>query len=242
MTAAQDHERDDADLAAEYVLGVLDGAERRAVERRAATDAAFAQEIDAWAERLGPLAQTVPAVVPPASVWSRIAGEIDWMTRRAATPAAPRGRRVSPIWQWLGLGGMGLAVTSLAMLILVAGRDLAAPPQAPGGTLTATLSADDGTPLLTVVIDTGTAEATLIPVVAAQEAGRVPELWLVPPAGGAPRSLGLIDMTHPLRLVLSDPEYGATDAALAVSMEPEGGSPTGLPTGPVVASGPLHSI
>ena len=200
MTAAQDHERDDADLAAEYVLGVLDGAERRAVERRAATDAAFAQEIDAWAERLGPLAQAVPAVVPPASVWSRIAGEIDWMTRRAA------------------------------------------PPPAPGGTLTATLSADDGTPLLTVVIDTGTAEATLIPVVAAQEAGRVPELWLVPPAGGAPRSLGLIDMTHPLRLVLSDPEYGATDAALAVSMEPEGGSPTGLPTGPVVASGPLHSI
>ena len=54
MTAAQDHERDDADLAAEYVLGVLDGAERRAVERRAATDAAFAREIDAWAERLGP--------------------------------------------------------------------------------------------------------------------------------------------------------------------------------------------
>ena len=142
MTAAHDHERDDADLAAEYVLGVLDGAERRAVERRAATDAAFAQEIDAWAERLGPLAQTVPAVVPPASVWARIAGEIDWMTRRAATPAVPRGRRVSPIWQWLGLGGMGLAVTSLAMLILVAGRDLAAPPPVPGGTLTATLLAD----------------------------------------------------------------------------------------------------
>ncbi|MEF2553915.1 anti-sigma factor [Aurantimonas sp. A2-1-M11] len=241
MTAAQDHERDDADLAAEYVLGVLDGAERRAVERQAATDASFAKEIDDWAERLGPLGAAVSPVTPPASLWPRIAGEIDWLTRRPGQRAAPRGRRVSAIWQWLGLGGMGLAVASLGALILVAGRDLAVPPTA-SGTLTATLSAADGTPLLTVVIDTGTAEATLIPVVTAQEAGRVPELWLVPPQGGAPRSLGLIDMTHPLRLVLSDPEYGAADSALAVSMEPEGGSPTGLPTGPVVASGPLHSI
>jgi anti-sigma-K factor RskA len=31
-------------------------------------------------------------------------------------------------------------------------------------------------------------------------------------------------------------------AALAVSLEPPGGSPTGLPTGPVIASGKLTKL
>jgi anti-sigma-K factor RskA len=34
----------------------------------------------------------------------------------------------------------------------------------------------------------------------------------------------------------------ATGAVLAVSLEPTGGSPTGQPTGPVVAAGDLRSI
>jgi anti-sigma-K factor RskA len=32
------------------------------------------------------------------------------------------------------------------------------------------------------------------------------------------------------------------DAALAVSLEPPGGSPTGQPTGPVIASGKLANL
>ena len=34
----------------------------------------------------------------------------------------------------------------------------------------------------------------------------------------------------------------AQGAVLAISLEPKGGSPTGKPTGPVVASGDLKSI
>lgn len=242
MSDAADHEREDAHLAAEYVLGVLDGAERRSVERRALADPAFAAELAEWAERLGPMADSVEPAEPPAGLWSRIEADLGRMTRRPAEPGAaarPKGRRVAAIWQWLGLAGMGLAVASLAALILVAGRDLAPPAN---GMMTATLSAEDGTPLVTVVIDTATSMATLIPVVHAEEPGRVPELWLVPPGGAAPISLGLIDMARPLHVALAGNGLGAPDAALAVSMEPEGGSPTGLPTGPVVASGALHSI
>lgn len=241
MSAPRDQERDDADLAAEYVLGVLDGATRRSVERRAAKDPAFAAEIDAWAERLGPLVAAVTPVEPPASLWPRIADDLDRITRRPAERSERRGRRVSAIWQWLGIGAMGLAAASLAALILVAGQDIGAPVAA-DGTLTATLASDTGTPLVTVVIDMNTATATLIPVAGSAEPGRVPELWLLPAGGGAPRSLGLITMERPLRVVLKGGELDAPETALAVSMEPEGGSPTGLPTGPVVASGALHSI
>lgn len=241
MSAPRDQEQDDADLAAEYVLGVLDGSTRRSVERRAAKDPAFAAEIDAWAERLGPLAAAVPPVEPLVGVWPRIAADLDRITRRPAERSGPKGRRVSAIWQWLGIGAMGLAAASLAALIFVAGQDLAAP-VATDGTLTATLASDTGTPLVTVVIDMNTATATLIPVAGATEPGRVPELWLLPAGGGAPQSLGLISMERPLRVVLKGGELDAPETALAVSMEPEGGSPTGLPTGPVVASGALHSI
>ena len=242
MSDAVDHGREDAHLAAEYVLGMLSGGERRSVERRALRDPAFAAVLAEWTALLGPMAEAVEPAAPPQDLWPRIEADLGRMTRRPAEPAVaerPKGRRVAAIWQWLGLAGMGLAVASLAALVLVAGRDLAPPAD---GMMTATLSSDDGTPLVTVVIDTATSMATLIPIVHAEEPGRVPELWLVPPGGAAPKSLGLIDMARPLHVALDGNGLAMPDAALAVSMEPEGGSPTGLPTGPVVASGALHSI
>ena len=58
------------------------------------------------------------------------------------------------------------------------------------------------------------------------------------------RSLGLIEGGHEVRINLP-PELAArvaTDATLAVSLEPPGGSPTGAPTGPVIATGKLTNL
>jgi len=62
------------------------------------------------------------------------------------------------------------------------------------------------------------------------------ELWALPKAG-APRSLGVIagDKLTPL----SRRTLPADTKALAVSLEPFGGSPTGAPTGPVLFVGDL---
>ncbi len=250
MTASFETERDDADLAAEYALGVLDGAARRSAEWRAVRDAGFAREIEDWQARLGPLTSAVPAEAPSPAVWSHIAGNLDRMTRRlgAQAPAEanagrePRGRTVSAVWQWLGIGGMGLAVASLAALIALGPGSRGPIGPGTGQTFTAMLASDTGAPLATVVIDPVDGSATLIPVANPDTAGRVPELWLVPAGGGAPKSLGLVDMTKPLRLQVKMPGLEQPNAALAVSMEPPGGSPTGAPTGPVVASGPLNQI
>jgi anti-sigma-K factor RskA len=69
------------------------------------------------------------------------------------------------------------------------------------------------------------------------------ELWLIP-AGDKPHSLGLIEPGRPVRLDVPRDLAAriTTDAALAVSMEPPGGSPTGQPTGPVIASGKLTRL
>jgi anti-sigma-K factor RskA len=71
-------------------------------------------------------------------------------------------------------------------------------------------------------------------------ADRAPELWLIP-AGGKPISVGMIDRNKPTTIAL-DPatlaKLGPT-AALAVSVEPIGGSPTGQPTGAVIGKGAI---
>jgi anti-sigma-K factor RskA len=69
--------------------------------------------------------------------------------------------------------------------------------------------------------------------------GRSLELWALP-RGGAPRSLGLVSSAERSNIKLAavaDRSLGDVPA-LAVSLEPPGGSPTGQPTGPVLYTGP----
>jgi anti-sigma-K factor RskA len=66
------------------------------------------------------------------------------------------------------------------------------------------------------------------------------ELWVIP-EGGKPRSLGTMATGKQMHMRLAEAlaqllQQGAT---IAISVEPPGGSPTGAPTGPVVASGSL---
>ena len=74
-------------------------------------------------------------------------------------------------------------------------------------------------------------------------ADRAAELWLSP-SGGAPQSLGVIDPTHTGRMSIPQALRAGlgADALLAVSVEPLGGSPTGQPTGPVVAKGAMQAV
>jgi anti-sigma-K factor RskA len=90
-------------LAAEYVLGVLDEAERREAERRIAREPAFAAEVAYWEARLGTLAEDVAEVAPPARVWRGIEATI------AGTPSRTRSVWNSlAFWRAFGVGSSGL--------------------------------------------------------------------------------------------------------------------------------------
>ena len=67
------------------------------------------------------------------------------------------------------------------------------------------------------------------------------ELWLIPP-GDKLHSLGLIDPNRAVTISVPKNLHISRDAVLAVSLEPVGGSPTGQPTGPVIANGKLASL
>ena len=74
--------------------------------------------------------------------------------------------------------------------------------------------------------------------------GKAFELWMLPDGGSAPISMGLISPSDNKTLILSQAIVTklANAKGLAVSLEPDGGSPTGAPTGPVLYSGGLQSL
>ncbi|HEY1384912.1 MAG TPA: hypothetical protein VGF43_14925, partial [Dongiaceae bacterium] len=69
------------DLAGEYVLGTLAGAERVAFEGRLGRDPAVMRAVAKWAAHLQPLADVVPPSIPPADLWQRIQREAGIRTR-----------------------------------------------------------------------------------------------------------------------------------------------------------------
>ena len=70
--------------------------------------------------------------------------------------------------------------------------------------------------------------------------GRSAQLWSIG-ADATPHPLGVFDGAPGARIPIGGGNMAriAQGVTLAVSIEPKGGSPTGLPTGPVIATGVL---
>jgi anti-sigma-K factor RskA len=213
-------------LAGEFALGLLEGEDRAAALRLMLSDPGFSRLVDAWRERLGPLSDAIAEFAPPPGIWHRI-------DRRLGGTIPKTIAR----WQGATAAATALAAVLLAVIILRAPAPLPAPapPQ-----LVAQLGAPAATALLAVYEDQ---KGNLIVRPAVVEANdRDAELWVIP-KGGKPVSLGVIARDRPTRVALGARRgLLAHDAILAVSLEPIGGSPTGQPTGPVVAQGAISTI
>ena len=140
-------------------------------------------------------------------------------------------------WRTFAIGSAALAAASVAALTYVS---LAPTAHAP---MMATLGQDSGQPGFVAAVGADGRSLTIVPAALLASDQRSMELWLIPP-GDRPHSLGLIARGQPVRLIVPADLAGrlTTDAVLAVSLEPQGGSPTGQPTGPVIANGKLTSL
>jgi anti-sigma-K factor RskA len=135
-----------------------------------------------------------------------------------------------------------VAATALAVLNTVREAPPAVTPASVVRAVT-TLSFDDGTPAYLATLDTASGAILLVPVPSAPDAeGRVPELWLIP-AGESPRSLGVVttDKAHTIAVPAELRRAMTAGSTLAISLEPVGGAPQGVPTGPIVAKGNIAS-
>ena len=222
-------ERLDA-LAAQYVLGTLSRAARDRLARLARGNQTVAAALRAWEPRLLPLAESLPPVAPPERVWPAIFGRIQG-PRESVSIWANLG-----LWRGLTLAGFATAM-ALAVVLLMPR------PETPMETLVVVLAAQDTRPALIASANRSGRTLTVKAIAPVQPvADRVLQLWALPEQG-SPRSLGLI-AGGVVRLELAAPAGQALQsvAALAVSLEPTGGSPTGLPTGPVLFSGPIQRL
>jgi anti-sigma-K factor RskA len=210
---------DEADLlAVEYVMGVLALDERSTAEARIKSDPAFAAMVAAWEDHLGDLNDQYGEVAAP-DVLPRVEARL--------FPQEARARR-----SWLGWlsGAVAAAVLALAAAFFLV------PETAPDAPLIATLGEEDGPLKFEARYD---GASLIFAQVAGPKAGagRVHELWIIAPEA-APVSLGLLG-DAPLTIAYPMPPAGWV---LAVSLEPAGGSTTGAPTGPVLASGPVTDL
>jgi anti-sigma-K factor RskA len=100
---------------------------------------------------------------------------------------------------------------------------------------------DDASPAFLLTFDLDKRQLTVRRVGAEAQAGKSYELWLVSDKFQGPRSLGVIG-TGAYTVRQPAAEYDPVvinRATYAISLEPEGGSPTGSPTGPVLYHGRL---
>jgi anti-sigma-K factor RskA len=258
-------------LAGEYVLGVLDADSRREATARIEHDPGFARLVHDWEVRLAPWLDSATTVEPPAHVWPRIRSQLGWAAaaRDVDTLSAPVAPPPSSLLQRTGFWR---ATTALAAAATIAafffGRDFRAatdtptpervvvvkppiqppvppPVEDPNATKpVTTLASDDGRTGWLASVDRDKGTVLMVPVPSkADDQGRVPELWLIPP-GESPKSLGIvsIDRAHTVKVPDALREALNQGAILAVTLEPQGGAPQGSPTGPIVAKGGIVTL
>jgi anti-sigma-K factor RskA len=223
---------DDPDvLAAEYVLGQLDSWNQQQVARRIETDAGLNSAVYAWADRLQPLADSLPPVEVSSGLWPRIENRL---SEPVIVPFRPKWMRTAVIAPLLAVAA------GIALVVIV--RPFDKPEVAPVSG-EAVLASATTREQFEVKFTEKFAQLTVTAKSAHIPAGKSYELWVVP-EGGAPKSLGVLaaNGTAERHLAADILPQLKTGALLAISLEPAGGSPTGAPTGPVLMSGKITRV
>ncbi len=228
-------------LAAEHALGILEGEDLVEARGLIASDPEFVREVEAWDDRFAPLFDEMGEETPPEVVWERVKAKID----------ADRGGDVIDLRRRLGWwkGMTAAASAAAASLALVVAYNVTRPPPpavAPpqrGPIMVASLTSDDKAMIMSATWEADDKSLTVAPGNMRPAAGHSHELWIIP-ADGTPRSLGIVTGDAPRRISIPADlaAHFAEAATLAISVEPEGGSPGPGPTGPVVASGALARV
>ncbi|ARB25880.1 anti-sigma factor [Pseudomonas tolaasii] len=211
-------------LAADYAIGLMPATARKRFEHLLLDDAALRIELGHWQDALASLTGTLPERPVPDHVWAGIKARIE--------PQVLHVPAKKPFWMNFRLLAAACAVVLALFVGVLYQRENTAQ-------YNATLVNASQQPALRIQAFADYLQVEPL-TLAALEPARVLELWAIP-AGGKPISLGLVPDAGKGRIQLSKEQQALLTAplTLAVSLEPQGGSPTGQPTGPVLYQGAL---
>jgi anti-sigma-K factor RskA len=225
---------DDID-AAEYVLGTLDAGERAEFSRRLLSSNDLRAAVAAWEARFLPLVGVLPDAALPEEIWARILRSLPQQAPTAlkvVQGGASAGLRKSmQRWRTAALSAGAIAA---ALALFIVQRDVLAPSPAP--TFVAAVNRGGDLPALIVRVDLGKGSVTVRPVAAQADPGHSLELWYIGD-GQAPKSMGVVSgetLRMPIPAGLS-----ADKATFALTLEPQGGSKDGKPSGAPIYAGKL---
>jgi len=232
MSADRPLNGEDDALAAEYVSGILPLTERVAFERRLESEPLLRKYVRFWDEKLLPLTETVAPIDPPKRVLTSIENQL-------FANENPKLSIFNGLMFWRTLSFTSLAALAGA-LILYAGTFRPSSISSP--IFVAELSGVQPSFKLLVYYDREKSEIKYNRINGVPLMGRDFELWLIV-GKEAPLSLGVLSHEAKGTLKVSH-EMAAKfiDSTVAITDEPSGGSPTGHPTGSVLATGSLISI
>ncbi len=217
-------------LAGEYVIGTLHGPARKRFEKLLSLRADVRHATWAWEQQLQGLCTDIEPVRPPRSVWRNVRRRIGNQDRKA---------RLRPR---LAFAGVAVAIAVFAFWL----GALFQTDVAPGEPEHIAVFADESSrPLWVISVDADSGQMVVQSLgVDPLDDDLIHELWALP-AGGNPRSLGLLRVDPgQLERTLAPALIAAVEQSdsLAISLEPAGGSPTGVPTGPVVLQASLTTL
>ena len=234
-----DLERGGDDMrAAEYVLGVLSAEERAAAAMQIESDPAFARLVEEWEAHLSQLNSGYDEVAPSSAVKSAIDARLFGAVSQHSGASRPGLMQSLAFWR-------GVAAAAVVALVAIVALPFLQPPQpvAPTERFVASLASDESGIGYLVVYDMAASEISLSHVSGDRDDGRDFELWVIE-GDAAPVSLGVIPVGASVHLAVAPAhrEMMASGVLFAISDEPQGGSPTGQPTGAVLAAGDLRTI
>jgi len=221
---------EDEVLVAEYALGLLTPAEHETLGHRLRNEPALRADLGFWRARLARLDGEFAEVAAPAGVLPALERRL--FARHTATRTG--------FWNSLALW-RGLSAAAALVAIIAIGMNIAAPrpdPDAFAAQVVAALSAQGSNVSVVALYNASTGKLRLTTLSGAAVPDKDYELWAIE-GSSAPKSMGVITVSGSNDMTLTPEElqgFGA-GTTLAISLEPKGGSPTGQPTGPVVAAG-----
>jgi anti-sigma-K factor RskA len=214
-------------LAAEYVLGSLHGRARQRFEGLLNRETGLRAALDYWQYRLNPLAETLTPVSPSARVWKNIQNRIRYPQRRSAPG----------IWSSLSFWRTCSAACLVVIISLSLSLSRLSDDHQQALRYISVLHNDQAQPMMIAsMANDGMLTIDMLQPYS-MESDKVMEVWCLP-SEGQPVSLGLLTAKR-VKFKLSAQQLQELLQAqgIAISIEPAGGSPTGLPTGPVMYSG-----
>jgi anti-sigma-K factor RskA len=227
MTTREIHEIE----AGEYVLGLMEDAERARFETRLEAEADLRTALREVRGRLHELDETAPVVKAPESLWAAIETRLD---PNDAKVVPMRGRskiRDSGAWDFWS----GFAAAAIVALVAIGGLWTRVTPTEPR--------------LIVVLLDAQSQPGAIVEAFSGDQVrvvplarfdvpeGKVLEVWTLPGAATGPVSLGLLEGARATTLSGLDLPPPAPEQLYEITLVQAGGSPTGKPTGPIIAKG-----